>query len=72
MQTRLTSEPATDEVLNWRCEQLVEAGFSLALATRVAGNAHYDLHALIELVERGCRPGLAIRILAPLEEECAA
>jgi hypothetical protein len=26
-----------------------------------------DVHALIELVERGCRPELAARILAPLE-----
>jgi hypothetical protein len=28
-----------------------------------------DLHALIELVERGCPPELAARILAPLDEE---
>ena len=32
----------------------------------------YDLHALIELVERGCPPELAVRILAPLDEEIAA
>ena len=72
MQTRMTSKGATEEVVNWRCEQLIEAGFSSALATRVAGNAHYDLHALIELFERGCSPLLAVRILAPLEQECAA
>jgi hypothetical protein len=28
-----------------------------------------DLHALIELIERGCPPELAARILAPLETE---
>jgi hypothetical protein len=28
-----------------------------------------DLHALIELIERGCPPGLAARILAPLDTE---
>jgi hypothetical protein len=28
-----------------------------------------DLHALIGLVERGCPPPLAARILAPLEHE---
>jgi hypothetical protein len=27
----------------------------------------YDLHALIELVERGCDPVAAVRIVAPLE-----
>ena len=52
----------------WRREQLVEAGFSLPLAARVASDSRYDLHALIELAERGCGPELAMRILAPLEE----
>jgi hypothetical protein len=28
-----------------------------------------DLHELIELVERGCPPALAARILAPLDRE---
>ena len=72
MQTKTTSVLAFDEVVRWRCEQLVESGFVLALAARVAKDAHYDLHALIELVERGCQPELAVRILAPLEEESAA
>ena len=72
MQTKTTSVQALDEVVRWRCEQLVESGFVLALAASVAKNAHYDLHALIELVERGCQPELAIRILAPIEEESAA
>jgi len=38
----------------------------------VAQDPAYDLHALIELVERGCPPALAVRILAPLEERGAA
>jgi hypothetical protein len=72
MQTKTTDAPSLDEVVRWRCEQLVESGFALPLAARIAKNAHYDLHALIELVERGCRPELAVRILAPVEEESAA
>ena len=36
---------------------------------RLAHCCGYDLHALIELVERGCPPALAIRILAPLPGE---
>ena len=28
-----------------------------------------DLHAMIELVERGCPPDLAARILAPFDHE---
>jgi hypothetical protein len=72
MQTKTTSPRAAEEVVRWRREQLVEAGFPLPLAAGVAKNAGYDLHALIELVERGCGPDLAVRILAPLEEESPA
>jgi hypothetical protein len=56
-----------EELTRWRRRQLVQAGFSRPLATRVAADSAYDLHALIELVERGCVPELAVRILAPLE-----
>ena len=48
--------------------QLVEAGFAVRLAYALAVDGRYDLHALIELVERGCPPELAARILAPLQE----
>jgi hypothetical protein len=61
-----------EDVFAWRRAQLVEAGFPQGLATRIAANGHYDLHALIELVERGCAPHLAVRILAPLEGKDAA
>ena len=60
------------EILAWRSRQLVRAGFPGALAERLADDPAYDLHALIELVERGCPPALAVRILAPLDEEVVA
>jgi hypothetical protein len=60
---------AAPEVYAWRRRQLGTAGFGSALAGRIAQDPAYDLHALIELVERGCPPGLAVRILAPLHEE---
>jgi hypothetical protein len=72
MQTKTTAVQALDQVVRWRREQLVGSGFAPAVAARVAENADYDLHALIELVERGCPPELAVRILAPVEEESAA
>ena len=56
------------EVLVWRRDQLVGAGFSLPLAVELARDGRYDIHALIELVERGCSPELAVRILAPLDD----
>jgi hypothetical protein len=53
----------------WRQRQLEAAGFPLRLAAAAARDASFDLHALIELVERGCPPALAVRILAPLDVE---
>jgi len=58
-------------VIDWRVEQLLRAGFSAGLAEELACDWRFDLHALIELVERGCEPGLAARILAPLDERPA-
>ena len=72
MATKVASERAGDQVVRWRREQLTASGFPSALAAGLAEDARYDLHALIELCERGCAPELAVRILAPLEEETAA
>ena len=56
---------ARDDIVDWRCEQLLQSGFPPPLAARAAADSRYDLHRLIELVERGCPPDLAARILAP-------
>jgi hypothetical protein len=62
------AEPGGD-LAGWREERLVRAGFDVDLATSIASDCAFDLHALIELVEGGCPPRLAARILAPLDEE---
>jgi len=59
-------------VTAWRRDQLAASGFPLPLAAAIASQADYDIHALIELVERGCPPDLAARILAPLDAGTAA
>ncbi|MGH3093971.1 MAG: hypothetical protein ACRDOG_16805 [Gaiellaceae bacterium] len=61
-----------DEIVRWRRRQLTNAGFGLPLASRLARDPRCDLHALVELVERGCSPDLAARILAPLDGKEAA
>lgn len=53
---------------DWRRCRLLEAGFPLVLATTLARTASVDLHALLQLVDKGCPPELAARILAPVEE----
>ena len=52
-----------------RRDQLVRAGFGAELAALVAADRAMDVHELLELVDRGCPPRLAARILAPLERE---
>ena len=46
---------------------LAAAGFEDGLAKRVAADRDVDVHQLLELVDRGCPPPLAARILAPLD-----
>ena len=67
MRASTETDEAPSGIVRWRCEQLVVSGFPLPLAARLANDARYDLHALIELTERGCDPAVAVRILAPLE-----
>ena len=60
------------ELLAWRRERLAAAGFPLPLASRIARDSRYDIHTLIELVERGCPAELAVRIVTPLDDGAAA
>jgi hypothetical protein len=72
MRTETRHEQGGELVESWRRDQLVRAGFTLPDARSLAGDPRYDLHSLLELVDRGCAPELAIRILAPLDEVDAA
>jgi hypothetical protein len=70
MRHRRTIEPPAllDPVAEWRRRRLLAAGFAPELAARLAERCDVDLHATLELVDRGCPPELAARILAPLDE----
>lgn len=52
--------------VNWRQLELEQCGFPRSLAARVARDPRYDLQQLVELVQHGCSPELAVRILCPL------
>ncbi|MCS7007744.1 MAG: hypothetical protein RMM28_09685 [Thermoleophilia bacterium] len=54
------SEPA--KVESWRLHVLLEAGYPVPLAERLAGS-DVDLHVAVELLERGCDPAVAAEIL---------
>ena len=66
-----SSTPAGEPArwIGWRSQRLRAAGFSPVLARQLARDSRVDVHALLELVDRGCRPDLAARIMAPLDGE---
>lgn len=73
-QSRTTSPPAPCrsagpplDVVEWRRCRSREAGFPATLAASLA-HMRVDLHALLELVDAGCPPELAARILSPLDD----
>ena len=66
------SDMLADGLVKQFPNRFAAAGFPLPLASRVAGDSRRDLHSLLELVERGCPPELALRITAPLDEGQAA
>jgi Glu-tRNA(Gln) amidotransferase subunit E-like FAD-binding protein len=55
-------------LVSWRQRYLERAGFDARLAAQLARDRRVDVHALLELLDRGCPPELAARILAPLDD----
>jgi spore coat polysaccharide biosynthesis protein SpsF (cytidylyltransferase family) len=60
--------PIDNELSDWRVRRLTAAGFSPREAYELAIDDRVDLHAVLELIDRGCPPPLAVRITAPLED----
>jgi len=63
-----TAAAPSAAVVAWRTERLIAAGLPAALARSIAADCGYDLHMLFSLVDNGCPAGLAVHIIAPLEE----
>lgn len=51
-----------DKVEGWRLHVLIEAGYTLHVAERIAAS-EADLHRAVELLEAGCTPETAAEIL---------
>ena len=51
-----------EKVASWRLHVLIEAGYPLPLAERLA-HSEADLHSAVELVRKGCEPKTAAKIL---------
>ena len=50
-------------VERWRTEALERVGYDLDSAALLAARHDVDLHRAIELVEQGCPPEMALKIL---------
>ena len=61
--TQLILEAESDRVTAWRACELLRAGYEPLTAVELAEHPEVDLHLALELVERGCQPDLAARIL---------
>ncbi len=51
------------KVESWRLHVLMEAGYPLPLAEKLAAALDADLHDAVDLVARGCDPRIASEIL---------
>jgi len=61
----LVTQPRRDErelVRGWRLHTLIEAGYPVVIAEKIAA-ADVDLHLAVDLLKTGCRPDLAAEIL---------
>ncbi|MFL5971164.1 MAG: hypothetical protein ACJ750_02120 [Gaiellaceae bacterium] len=52
-----------EKIVRWRAEELERAGYGTRAAGRLAARHDIDLHRAIELLDQGCPPELAIKIL---------
>lgn len=59
-----TAHPSEQEqVERWRAQQLERAGFPAAAAAELAHRSDVDLHAAMDLLQKGCPPETALSIL---------
>jgi hypothetical protein len=61
-ETPVWREDEQSKVESWRLHVLIEAGFPLPLAERLAAS-EADLHVCVKLVTNGCSPVTAAEIL---------
>ncbi len=62
LQTDARAEES-ERIVAWRYEVLARAGYREEDALELAADAGVDLHVACDLVERGCPPRTALRIL---------
>jgi hypothetical protein len=59
----LIDQTEIKRIERWRAEELERAGYEPRAAGRLAVRHDVDLHAAVDLLERGCPSDLALKIL---------
>lgn len=59
----LIDQSEIERIERWRAEELERAGYEPRAAGRLAMRHDVDLHAAVDLLERGCPTDLALKIL---------
>ena len=59
----LIDQSEIERIERWRAEELERAGYEPRAAGRLAVRHDVDLHAAVDLLERGCPTDLALKIL---------
>lgn len=52
-----------EKIERWRAEELERAGYGTRAAGRLAARHDIDLHRAVGLLDQGCPPELALKIL---------
>jgi hypothetical protein len=62
-EVQIHDETEAERIERWRHEELERAGYSPEDAAELAARSDVDLHTAVRLLEQGCEPELALRIL---------
>jgi hypothetical protein len=62
-ETEVHVETEQKRIERWRASELERAGYTPAAAAELATSREVDLHRAVALLEQGCSPELALRIL---------
>ncbi|HVM18295.1 MAG TPA: hypothetical protein VM290_11995 [Gaiellaceae bacterium] len=60
---QLHEQSELERIERWRRDALERAGYPADAAAAIAARHDVDLHAAVALVERGCPPETALKIL---------
>jgi hypothetical protein len=58
-----TDQSELERIEHWRADELMRGGYGAEQALALAVRHDVDLHGAIALLERGCSPELALKIL---------